>query len=84
MSNADSFTKTQPSITADKELAKHFDGGAGSPVAVVANADHADAVKTAFASVKGIDPASIEVTDGKATLPIVLPRQAVSLIVVEW
>ncbi len=61
MTNEDSFTKTQPSITADKELSKHFDGGAGSPVAVVANTDQADAVKTAFASVKGIDPASVQV-----------------------
>ncbi|KRC66673.1 hypothetical protein ASE12_19000 [Aeromicrobium sp. Root236] len=61
LTNEDSFTKTQPSITADKELAKHYDGGAGSPVAVITKADHADAVKTAFASVKGIDPASVEV-----------------------
>ena len=61
MTNEDTFTKTQPSITADKELAKHFDGGAGSPVAVVAKSDHADAVKSAFASVDGIDPASVEV-----------------------
>jgi len=29
-------------------------------------------------------PATIAVTDGRATLPITLPRQAVSLVVVEW
>ena len=29
-------------------------------------------------------PATIAVTDGKATLPITLPRQAVSLVVIEW
>ena len=29
-------------------------------------------------------PASVEVQDGTATLPIVLPRQAVSLVVLEW
>ena len=29
-------------------------------------------------------PATLAVTDGKATLPITLPRQAVSLVVVEW
>jgi xylan 1,4-beta-xylosidase len=29
-------------------------------------------------------PATVTVTDGKATLPIVLPRQAVSLVVLEW
>jgi RND superfamily putative drug exporter len=61
LTNEDSFTKTQPSITADKELSKHFDGGAGSPVAVIANTDQADAVKSAFASVKGIDAASVDV-----------------------
>jgi xylan 1,4-beta-xylosidase len=36
-----------------------------------------------LATLKGA-PATIEVADGKATLPIALPRQAVSLIVVEW
>ena len=29
-------------------------------------------------------PATVAVTDGKATLPIALPRQAVSLVVLEW
>jgi xylan 1,4-beta-xylosidase len=29
-------------------------------------------------------PATLEVKDGRATLPITLPRQAVSLVVVEW
>jgi RND superfamily putative drug exporter len=61
LTNEDSFTKTQPSITADKELSKHYDGGAGSPVAVITKTDQSDAVKAAFASVKGIDPASVEV-----------------------
>ena len=61
LTNEQSFTKTEPSITADKVLTKHYDGGAGSPVAVIANADQADAVKAAFSSVKGIDPSSVEV-----------------------
>lgn len=61
LTNEQSFTKTQPSITAEKELSKHFDGGAGSPVAVIANADKAEDVKTAFASVDGIDPDSVEI-----------------------
>jgi RND superfamily putative drug exporter len=65
LTNEDSFTKNQPSITADKELAKHYDGGAGSPVAVVTDPEHADAVKAAFASVQGIDPTSIDVKEGK-------------------
>jgi len=29
-------------------------------------------------------PSTIAVTDGRATLPITLPRQAVSLVVIEW
>jgi xylan 1,4-beta-xylosidase len=29
-------------------------------------------------------PATVDVADGKASLPITLPRQAVSLVVVEW
>ncbi|WP_332664735.1 MMPL family transporter [Aeromicrobium sp.] len=61
LTNEQSFTKDQPSIAADKELAKHFDAGAGSPIAVVTNADKAEDVKTAFAAVDGIDPASVEV-----------------------
>ena len=65
LTNEDSFTKNQPSITADKELAKHYDGGAGSPVAVVTDPEHADAVQAAFASVQGIDPTSIDVKKGK-------------------
>lgn len=61
LTNEQSFTKDQPSIAADKELAKHFDAGAGSPIAVITNADKAEDVKTAFAAVDGIDPASVEV-----------------------
>ena len=61
LSNEDSFTKEQPSIVAEKALAEHFPGGAGSPVSVIAKGDQADAVKTAFAGTQGIDPASVEI-----------------------
>ena len=38
---------------------------------------------SALATLAG-SPATIEVKDGRATLPITLPRQAVSLVVLEW
>ena len=61
LTNEQSFTQEQPSVLAEKKLAEHFPGGAGSPVAVIAAGDQAEAVKTAFADVKGIDPASVAV-----------------------
>jgi RND superfamily putative drug exporter len=61
LSNEDSFTKEQPSVVAEKKLAEHFPGGAGSPVAIIAKGDKATEVQKAFASAKGIDPASVAV-----------------------
>lgn len=61
LTNEQSFTKEQPSVVAEKELAKHFPGGAGSPVAVIAAGDQADAVKAAFSQTEGIDGKSVEV-----------------------
>ncbi|GIG21407.1 putative membrane protein ActII-3 [Cellulomonas chitinilytica] len=59
LSNEDSFTTTQPSIEGEKVLSAHFAGGAGTPVVVIANADEADAVATAFKGVDGIEPSSV-------------------------
>ena len=59
LSNEDSFTKEQPSVVAEAKLAEHFPGGAGSPVAAVANTDQAGAVKEALQGVKGLDPQSV-------------------------
>ncbi|MCW2841558.1 MAG: hypothetical protein JWR55_3041 [Aeromicrobium sp.] len=61
LTNEQSFTKEQPSVVAEKKLAEHFPGGAGSPVAVIAAGDQADAVGTALADVEGIDAASVQV-----------------------
>ncbi|MFC5679362.1 MMPL family transporter [Aeromicrobium endophyticum] len=61
LSNEDSFTKEQPSVVAEKKLAAHFPGGAGSPVAIIAKGDKAPEVQKAFASAGGIDPASVAV-----------------------
>ncbi len=59
LSTEGSYTKTQPAIEGGKVLAAHFDGGAGQPVVVIANSAQAGAVRAAFASVQGIDPASV-------------------------
>nr|MCW2727087.1 hypothetical protein [Aeromicrobium sp.] len=61
LTNEQSFTKEQPSVLAEKELAKHFPGGAGSPVAVIANGESVDAVRSTFAEVEGIDTDTVEV-----------------------
>ena len=61
LTNEQSFTKEQPSVAAEKKLAEHFPGGAGSPVAVIAKGDSAAAVAEALSGVKGIDPASVAV-----------------------
>jgi RND superfamily putative drug exporter len=68
LSNADTFTTTQPSVTAEKELAEHYPGGAGSPVQVIAAADASDDVADALAGVEGIDPGSVDVVTEAAGL----------------
>lgn len=71
LSNAESFRGDMPSITGEQVLEQHFPGGAGSPVVVVADADQAVAVRTAFAGVDGIDGATVTqpvVKDGVAYL----------------
>ncbi|MEO6603984.1 MAG: MMPL family transporter, partial [Aeromicrobium sp.] len=60
LSNEASFTKEQPSVVAEAKLAEHFPGGAGSPVAIVANTDKAADVKSALTGVEGLDPKSVE------------------------
>jgi len=55
----------------------------GSPAAPTPVQYKALEAASQLATLEGA-PATIAVTDGKATLPITLPRQAVSLVVVEW
>jgi RND superfamily putative drug exporter len=59
LTSAESFRGDMPSITGEQVLEQHFPGGAGSPVVVVANAAQADAVRTAFAGVDGIDGSTV-------------------------
>ncbi|BCJ46531.1 putative membrane protein ActII-3 [Actinoplanes ianthinogenes] len=58
LSQEDSFTSDQPSVTGLHVLAKHFPAGQGQPVVVIANAPQQDAVRTAFAGVPGITEVS--------------------------
>ena len=55
----------------------------GSPATPTAAQYKALEAASELTTLKGA-PATIAVTDGRATLPITLPRQAVSLVVVEW
>jgi RND superfamily putative drug exporter len=59
LSNADSFTTEQPSVAAEKVVAKHFPAGVGSPVVVISSASAAGEVRTAFAGTDGIDGDSV-------------------------
>jgi xylan 1,4-beta-xylosidase len=55
----------------------------GSPATPTAAQYKALEAASELTTLKG-SPATIAVADGRATLPITLPRQAVSLVVVEW
>jgi putative drug exporter of the RND superfamily len=71
LTNAGSFTDTPDSVVGAKVVAQHFPAGSAQPVVVVANADKASEVKSAFGSVQGIVPTSITdpvIKDGKAYL----------------
>jgi RND superfamily putative drug exporter len=59
LQNKDSYYTTPQSVIGEEIAAKHFPAGAGSPVLVLANTPQAAAVKSAVASVDGVD----QVTD---------------------
>jgi putative drug exporter of the RND superfamily len=54
LSTADSFTTEQPSVAGEQALSRHFAGGQGQPVTVIASAGKAAEVRAAFASTPGI------------------------------
>ncbi|GAA4602384.1 MMPL family transporter [Actinoplanes octamycinicus] len=58
LSQEDSFTSDQPSVTGAQVLARHFPAGQGQPVVVIANAPQQQAVHDAFAAVPGITEVS--------------------------
>jgi RND superfamily putative drug exporter len=69
LANKDTFYGTPDSVVGEEVLAEHFPAGSGQPLAVIAEADRADAVATALADTPGIaevgDP---QVRDGVAYL----------------
>ncbi|MGI9085830.1 MAG: MMPL family transporter [Aeromicrobium sp.] len=60
LTNEQSFTTEQPSVKAEKAVARHFPGGAGNPVVVLADSEATDEVSKTFAGVEGIVPSSVE------------------------
>jgi putative drug exporter of the RND superfamily len=54
LTNAQSYRGTPASVAAEQVLAKHFPGGAGEPVAVIANASAASQLRSAMAGTSGI------------------------------
>ncbi len=64
LSNADTFYGTPDSVVGEQVVARHFPGGAGSPVIVVAKPDKAPAVAAAVQGVPGIAQVSPPATQG--------------------
>jgi len=59
LTNKDAFRGHPDSIVGEDVVTRHFASGAGSPVVVIANADAAGAVRSAFAGTQGIDGATV-------------------------
>ncbi|MCD9153721.1 MMPL family transporter [Aeromicrobium duanguangcaii] len=59
LSNEEAFTSTPDSVIAEERIAEHFPAGAGDPVQVISTADGAPQVRSALASVEGVDPATV-------------------------
>ncbi|GAA4211846.1 MMPL family transporter [Actinocatenispora rupis] len=59
LTNAESYRGHPDSVAGERALAAHFPAGAGSPVVVVAHSARATAVRAAFATTQGIDPATV-------------------------
>jgi RND superfamily putative drug exporter len=75
LSNEDSFTTDQPSIAAEKAVARHFPGGAGNPVILLTDSEAVDEVRQTVNDVQGIAPSSVQVKgekDGRAYLEATL------------
>ena len=54
LSTEDSFTTSQPSVTGEEALSRHFAAGQGQPVVVIGNAAQAERIRSAFAGTQGI------------------------------
>ncbi|MFC9977578.1 MMPL family transporter [Spirillospora sp. NPDC127200] len=66
IAQTDVFLNKEPSVTGQEALGRHFPGGAGSPVVIIARAGAADRVVEAVRGVKGVAPDVRATTDGPA------------------
>lgn len=64
LTTAQSFRGTPASVAAGRVLARHFPGGSGEPVAVIADEPSAGRLRTAIAATPGIAAVSPPVTRG--------------------
>jgi putative drug exporter of the RND superfamily len=62
LTNAGNYTTRTDAVIGEEIAAKHFPGGTGQPMAVVANAAQAGQVRDAVAKTPGIVPKSIQVS----------------------
>ena len=75
LSFEESFTTDQPSITAEKAVARHFPAGAGNPVVLLTDSEATDEVRKTVDNTQGIVPSSVQVKgekDGRAYLEATL------------
>ncbi len=64
LQNKDAFYDKPASVVGEEVLNAHFPGGAGQPVVVIANADRAEQVRSAFADTPGIAQVTEPVVKG--------------------
>ena len=67
LSQTERFTSVPEAVVGQELIADAFSAGSGSPAAVITNADYADEVADAAASVDGVDSATVGETNGDIT-----------------
>ncbi|MFJ8563846.1 MMPL family transporter [Streptomyces sp. NPDC093514] len=71
------FVNEAPSVTGQKELVRHFPGGAGNPAVVIAAADRQAEVRERAAGTRGVDSAAVRgEKDGLVRIDVVLKDPA--------
>ncbi|HET6532272.1 MAG TPA: MMPL family transporter [Actinoplanes sp.] len=68
LATADAFTSKQPSVTGEEALSRHFAGGQGQPVTVIAAAAQAGPVRAALAGTPGISAVADPIVRGDLVL----------------
>jgi len=67
LAQTESFTSVPEAVVGQERIAEAFPAGSGSPAAVITNADVADEVADAAASVDGVDSVRVGETNGAIT-----------------